>query len=141
MGAGEPLQEQQPSFDYLTGLAASSSWVKAHEDAAIAYLKAHIHAHHFIRKEPLAAAQLIHRATGFPIEVVSRVIARVRWDASIYDRDLAALRHLSDECGSAAGEHNSSAPIIMEQAYLAHAALALRLPVPTLSGDWTAQAL
>jgi NitT/TauT family transport system substrate-binding protein len=141
LGAGEPLALEHAGDDYLTGVVADGEWIRANEDAAIAYLKAHIRAHRFIRSEPFAAAQLIHRATGFPVDVAGSVITRVRWDAAPYGRDLDTMRRLAALDGSSYG---TPVQVIVEPAYLSQAARALRLPyspASSMADDWADDAL
>ncbi|MBW7476048.1 helix-turn-helix domain-containing protein [Paenibacillus oenotherae] len=142
LGAGRPIEtgNLEGREDYLTGVVADGEWVRNHEDAAIAYLKAHIRAHRFLRAEPFAASQLIHRATGFPAQVTGSVISRVRWDAALYGRDLDTLRRL--------GKHDNlleqTNSIKVEPAYLLHAARSMHPALPRtndFSMDWAVESL
>jgi NitT/TauT family transport system substrate-binding protein len=138
IGAGKQIGDLE-SDDYLTGVVALSDWVRANEDAAVAYLKAHIRTHRFIRDNAHKAAQLIHSATGIPVQVAHRVISRVRWDAVPYTRDLQTLERLAVSDGTDEGGKGLQG-FSAEPSYLLYAAGTLRLPPiggSPLMDDWS----
>ena len=64
-GIGQVLFQEGMGEDYLTGIVADENWARHHEGDAVAYLKAHLRVHTFIRNDPDAAAELISRAKEF----------------------------------------------------------------------------
>jgi len=140
-GAGIPVSGEGPGSDYLTGLLTERSWAAENEDVVIAYLKAHLRAHDYMRKEPAAAAEIVSAASGFPAALAEEVLSRIRWDASTYGRDLQTLLRLSDGRDGLPAEGNGSdAAFVSGGTYLQHAAEALKLPqLPDapLPGDWS----
>ncbi|MGF7033632.1 NitT/TauT family transport system substrate-binding protein [Paenibacillus mucilaginosus] len=146
-GQGRLLFSEGLGDDYLTGLAADQAWVRAHEDLTVAYLKAHLRAHAFLRSEPLKAAKLVARAADIPVKVAGQVLSRVRWDAAVYTRDLETLQGFLDGTPLPA----PGLPLDLHQPgpayrgeYLQAAARQLRLPAigdgPAL-GDWSKRVL
>ncbi|QSO47234.1 helix-turn-helix domain-containing protein [Alicyclobacillus mengziensis] len=130
--------------DYLTTVVADENWCAHNKDVVISYLRAHLKAHTVIRQDPELAARLIGSFTGIPRQIVLSVLERVRWDASIYQRDLESLASLSainPEC-----DFNPLADIrcFVQDDYLQHAAETLMLPsisTNLLSGDWSSEIL
>ncbi|WP_040714376.1 helix-turn-helix domain-containing protein, partial [Paenibacillus curdlanolyticus] len=53
VGAGSVLFEEGIGEDYLTGVVASTQWARSNEDIVIAYLKAHLRAHQYMRDNPI----------------------------------------------------------------------------------------
>jgi len=145
-GAGVPIRTDGIGGDYLTGLMADGEWAARNEDVVIAYLKAHLRAHEYIRREPESAAAMISGASGVPVAVAAEVLALIRWDASLYERDVLTLARLG-EAGSnslprAAGA--GAEGIAYGNAYLPHAVQALKLPYLSdspLKGDWSGEML
>ncbi|EFM10443.1 DNA binding domain protein, excisionase family [Paenibacillus curdlanolyticus YK9] len=129
VGAGSVLFEEGIGEDYLTGVVASTQWARSNEDIVIAYLKAHLRAHQYMRDNPIGAARVIAAATGFPLPVVAGVISRVRWDAALYARDFDTLDRLMDDPFPASIAHGSPAAAVSSVPdYLDAAALSLSLP-------------
>lgn len=140
IGAGVPILSEGIGGDYLTGLMAEESWAAANEDVVIAYLKAHLRAHAFIRREPGRAAAIVAEESGFPIAVVAGVLGQIRWDASLYDRDVRTLNRLVLGRPNGLPEADGSAAIGFGKPYLSEAVEALKLPgLPEspLSGEWS----
>lgn len=132
LGAGTPIVSSGSGEDYLTGLMTDGHWADGNEDAIIAYLKAHLRAHAFIRRQPEQAAELVHQASGFPVSVVSRVLPQIRWDASFYSRDLQTLHRVSGK------RHEGG--FSFQKRYLQEAVEALKLPIlpdAPLPGMWS----
>ncbi|MDF2837400.1 MAG: hypothetical protein K0Q63_3040 [Paenibacillus sp.] len=140
LGACAPLAGGGIGADYLTGLMADSRWANAHEDVVIAYLKAHLRTHRYIRSHPAEAAAHVQDGSGFPASLVHRVLGGIRWDASVYSRDLLTLKQLgADHSGWPSIGAGTGASVPFCHYYLHEAAQALRLPllpdVP-LPGRW-----
>jgi NitT/TauT family transport system substrate-binding protein len=144
LGAGVTLFDEGMGDDYLTGLLADDRWAEQNEAVVIAYLKAHLRAHEFIRSQPATAAALISQASGFPVQLVTRIIASIRWDACLYSRDLRTLSSITpDNYVHPASSGQSRLPsIAANKPYLQYAVEALRLPIlpdSLLPGDWSAE--
>ncbi|GAA3402074.1 hypothetical protein GCM10020370_12570 [Paenibacillus hodogayensis] len=141
LGAGSPIGSEGVGGDYLTGLMTDGNWADGNEDTVIAYLKAHLRAHAFIRRQPEQAAVLIHQASGFPVSVVSRVLPQIRWDASIYGRDLQTLSRVGGgQYGEPNGDGGAGGAPVFQKRYLQEAVEALRLPLlpdAPLPGEWS----
>ncbi|WP_179090219.1 helix-turn-helix domain-containing protein [Paenibacillus sp. FSL H8-0548] len=141
IGAGTPLLPEGIGGDYLTGLMTDGKWSRENEPIVIAYLKAHLRAHEFIRNERDRAAELIHQASGFPLLLVHLVLSKIRWDASIYSRDLQTLNRFDEENTNwlSAYKRDSSGLEFRKQ-FLQEAVEALSLPIlpdSPLPGDWS----
>ncbi|MFD0673309.1 helix-turn-helix domain-containing protein [Cohnella sp. GCM10027633] len=144
LGAGYPLASDGAGDDYLTGLLTDGGWAARHEDVVIAYLRAHLKAHAFIRAEPDRAARLVHEGSGFPVEVVYRVLANIRWDASIYMRDLLTLKRLGEGQSELLPGASGAGGLDSANRYLQEAASSLRLPLLPDSGqvgEWSREAI
>ncbi|HTG70474.1 MAG TPA: helix-turn-helix domain-containing protein [Candidatus Udaeobacter sp.] len=138
-GSGKILHEEGLGTDYLTGVVADERWARDNETIVIAYLKAHLRAHHMIRNEFDKVVTIIHLATGFSIPVIHRVLSGVRWDAAIYARDLQTLEHLESP-GSASFTDDKGISIRMN--YLQSAFEQLRLPLlpdAPIKGAWSSE--
>ncbi|WNR43648.1 helix-turn-helix domain-containing protein [Paenibacillus roseipurpureus] len=127
-GIGQVLFQEGLGEDYLTGVVADEQWALNHEAETVAYLKAHLRVHRFIREDTEAAANLISRIKGIPADVAGQILSRVRWDASFYEKDLQTLVHLQEE--DQIGQTGASKPpeIHTNCSYLIQAAKALGLP-------------
>lgn len=88
---GRTLPLEGSADDYLAGIAADGRWLAEHEEMAVAYVKALLHAHRLIREQPFKMALLIARLLDFPVRVVAEVLSGIRWDAAIYERDIQTL--------------------------------------------------
>ncbi len=145
IGAGIPLLSEGIGGDYLTGLVTDGNWSRDNEPIVIAYLKAHLRAHEFIRSEQERAAELIHQASGFPLPLVSRVLAQIRWDASIYSRDLQTLNRSSEgKTDWLSGHKRDTGGLEFRKQYLQEAVEALKLPLlpdSPLPGEWSSDNL
>ncbi|MFB9324617.1 helix-turn-helix domain-containing protein [Paenibacillus aurantiacus] len=142
-GAGHVLYESGIGGDYLTGLIGHRQWASRNEPIVLAYLKAHLRAHRFMREEPFTAAKIVARATGFPFPVAVSVLNRVRWDAAVYTKDLMSLRELpAFPSIGPANPLSAPDPLIAETDYLAEAARLLALPrfgSELRDSEWSAQ--
>ncbi|WP_171682708.1 helix-turn-helix domain-containing protein [Paenibacillus planticolens] len=133
--------------DDLTGIMAEENWVKRHQEDTVAYLKAHVRVHAYMRNHPLAAAERIARAKGIPTEITARILAEIRWDAAFYEKDMRALQLL--EQGNKYANATVTAPpfsneVLYESHYLQEAVKALKLPrlsSDLLEGEWADEQL
>jgi len=82
-GVGRVLIQEELEDDFLTGIVVDEAWANNNQDLAIAYLKAHIRVHQFVRTAPARAAEMISRIKGVPVEVATGIIDKVRWDAAL----------------------------------------------------------
>ncbi|WP_171056311.1 helix-turn-helix domain-containing protein [Paenibacillus sinopodophylli] len=145
IGAGVPLLSEGIGGDYLTGLVTDGNWSRGNESIVIAYLKAHLRAHEFIRYEQQRAAELIHKASGFPLPLVANVLTQIRWDASFYSRDLQTLSRFSEGPTDWLSAHKrSSGGLEFNKLYLQEAVESLKLPIlpdSPLPGEWSSDNL
>ncbi|MBN2981342.1 helix-turn-helix domain-containing protein [Cohnella algarum] len=147
VGAAVSFPSDGIGGDYLTGLVADGNWADRNEDVVIAYLKAHLRAHAFMRSEPEKASAIISEASGFPHPVVAALIPRIRWDSSLYGKDLHTLNRLGDsQTGwlSAVNARESRPGFDYGMPYLQMAAEALGLPIlpdAPLPGEWSDEAV
>ncbi|WP_204497568.1 helix-turn-helix domain-containing protein [Aquibacillus albus] len=81
--------------DYLTGLVTQDHWAQMNEDVVIAYMKAHLRAHHIAQKYPLRVAKIVSKCTDIDFQIAVKIISNVRWDAAVYRKDLQTLQNLS----------------------------------------------
>lgn len=138
-GAGKILFEDGIGEDYLTGIIANGTWAETNAPIIIAYLKAHLRAHHLIRTQFAKVVRLIGLSTGIPERIAMKVLQRVRWDAAVYERDLATLHRLGTQAPEPA---KASPPLCLKTDYLQAALEYLRLPpVPDtpIQGDWASE--
>jgi NitT/TauT family transport system substrate-binding protein len=144
-GIGQVLFEEGMGEDYLTGVVAEEHWARHHEGDTVAYLKAHLRVHTYIRNQPHAAAELISRTKGIPSEIAARIIAKVRWDAALYTKDMNSLQLLHQETDKTqAVSLPFSNEIRFKGEYLQQAIKALKLPhlsSDPLEGDWAVEQL
>ncbi|MBP1992171.1 helix-turn-helix domain-containing protein [Paenibacillus eucommiae] len=141
LGKGIPIGSEAAGGDYLTGLMADEQWLLRNEVVMIAYMKAHLRAHDLIRRAPLRAAEMIHEASGFPMQVVTSVLSQIRWDASLYSRDLQTLANMKFQGAERLPGHQRKYDgFAVQEQYLLHAVEALKLPVlpdSPLPGEWS----
>ncbi|MGO4547235.1 helix-turn-helix domain-containing protein [Paenibacillus sp. 2TAB23] len=141
IGAGVPLLSEGIGGDYLTGLVTDGNWSRGNQTIVIAYLKAHLRAHEFIRNDQQRAAELIHKASGFPLPLVASVLTQIRWDASIYSRDLQTLNRFNEGQSDWLSAHKkNNGGLEFNKLYLQEAVEALKLPILTdspLPGEWS----
>ncbi|GBF74724.1 hypothetical protein PA598K_03086 [Paenibacillus sp. 598K] len=139
-GTGRVMFQEEIEEDYVTGVIADESWAEHHPGAVIAYLRAHLRVHHFIRSDPAKAAAIVSRIREIPSEVAARVMAAIRWDAAIYKKDMQTLERLHPEEGhpsEALFSHPGGIPCRPE--FLYRAMESLKLPVPgdgPIQGEW-----
>ncbi|WP_235941427.1 helix-turn-helix domain-containing protein [Paenibacillus puerhi] len=138
-GAGRILFEEGIGEDYLTGIISHAQWAGNNASIVIAYLKAHLRAHHMIRTQFDKVVKLIHLSTGYPGHIARKVLQRVRWDAAIYERDLQTLDRLHRQRNGAAP---GSVTIPVQTHFLQSALEHLRLPsIPDepIPGEWAVE--
>jgi DNA binding domain, excisionase family len=142
IGAGVPFPSEGFGGDYLTGIMADGNWAAGHEDVIISYLKAHLRAHAFMRSNPDKASVIIAEESGYPVQVVAGVVPSIRWDASLYERDIHTLRRLNETHAGLipAAEDRGQPGFGPGQPYLQYAAEGLKLPGLSdapLIGEWS----
>lgn len=141
---GRVLVQDEPGDDFLTGVVVDEAWASRHSAAIVAYLKAHLRVHQFVRSFPIRAASIISRRQGIPAEVTASIIASVRWDSALYEMELASLNRLNQEQARSNGWLTAGRGIEYRFEYLYEAMEALRLPVPESAlpnEDWAARGL
>lgn len=146
LNAGRLIEDDGYSSDYLAGVITNQHWVEQHEGIVICYLKAHLKAHQYIRDNTEQAAFIIHRNSGYPVEVVHQSLSRILWDASIYQRDVEALIRLKQSISAPTQSllQPKSSTMDIQPYYLQRAVEQLKLPllpdVPRY-GDWSMEML
>lgn len=144
---GQIYFEEGMGEDYLTGVVAEENWVQHHQAETVAYLKAHLRVHGYMRKHPQAAAELVARVKRIPLNLAARIISEVRWDAAFYQKDMKALQLLHQEnsdSNAIAMPSSFSHAISFKIHYLQEAVRALRLPPlgsELLEGEWADEQL
>ncbi|MGG3574084.1 helix-turn-helix domain-containing protein [Bacillus gobiensis] len=136
-GTGEIFVDEAKGGDYLTGIVSEESWIRNHEGVTISYLKAHLRTHQLIRNNPEKAAQILSVCTNIPFDVVFQIISKVRWDSTIYNRDLETLNKISSNTMKYVNDSN---PFLVKAEYLQAAIEELNLPVlqqPIIQGEWS----
>ncbi|MEK8132525.1 helix-turn-helix domain-containing protein [Paenibacillus filicis] len=135
---GKSVFNRELGLGFIASVAADEHWVREHEDLTIAYLKAHLRAGKLIREQPARAAEVCSRETELPLDVTSRSISRIRWDAALYTRDLELLNGF-DPAKSFSQAMLPHPEIPYTTKYLRIAAQELRLPVlpkAPIDGPW-----
>lgn len=82
---------EQTKIDYLAGVVANLDWAKANEPYVIAFLQALNEAHEYAISHPEETAKIFEAESKFPPEVCSKMVQNIRFDAAIYQKDLATL--------------------------------------------------
>ncbi|XID90919.1 helix-turn-helix domain-containing protein [Paenibacillaceae bacterium WGS1546] len=137
---GKPIFHKELGLGFLAGVVADGGWAQEHEDLAIAYMKAHLLASRMIREQPLRAAKAVAKEIGFPAEVTSLALSRIRWDAALYENDLKVF----DYFGPSDVRDGAASPLIDTKIqynirYLRIAAQELKLPAlppSPIAGSW-----
>ncbi|MGO4547148.1 helix-turn-helix domain-containing protein [Paenibacillus sp. 2TAB23] len=139
-GTGQVLFQEELGEDYLAGVIAEESWARENREVVVAYLKAHLRVHQFLRSEPAQAGKIIGRMKGIPSDLMSRVVKKIRWDSALYKKDIHTLNLLKQENARLEGGFFiHDAAIKHDAGYLEEALQALRLPLPDtglLAGEW-----
>ncbi|WP_138754299.1 helix-turn-helix domain-containing protein [Paenibacillus sinopodophylli] len=142
-GTGQVLFQEELGEDYLTGVIAEESWARGNREIVVAYLKAHLRVHQFLRKEPAEAAKIMAKMKGIPADLTARVMKKVRWDAALYKKDIHTLTLLKQEnMRLEGGLFVHHADIRYDAEFLDEAIEALHLPLPNaalLTGDWESE--
>lgn len=90
------LDGVETNVDYLDGVVADRTWAEKNPEYMVAFMKALIKAHKFIRENPEKAAEIFAAETGYPVEVCLKMAKNIRFDAAIYERDLKTLEGSKD---------------------------------------------
>jgi NitT/TauT family transport system substrate-binding protein len=140
-GTGRVLFQEGLQEDFITGIIADEQWAERNHTATIAYLKAHLRVHHYIRTNPVRAAQLIAGLRGLPVEIAAEVICRIRWDAALYEKDLTTIQRFQPDIDGQSGSLNTKGSNVRYRSeFLQQAMEELKLPATglhPLSGEWT----
>jgi len=92
-GFGKVLSPGEATkIDYLAGVVANLDWAQKNRAYAIAFLRALDEAHEFVRMHPEETAKIFAEESKFPLEVCHKMVANIRFDAAIYDKDLNTLK-------------------------------------------------
>ncbi|MEK4251108.1 ABC transporter substrate-binding protein [Paenibacillus sp. FSL W7-1287] len=91
-GIGQLLQSgETTNVDYLTAVVANRDWAQSNRTYVIAFLRALYEAHQFISNHPTEAAEIFAEESKFPLEVCHKLVASIRFDSAIYNKDLNTL--------------------------------------------------
>lgn len=144
-GLGRVIGEESFGDDFLSGVIMEESWLARHPAVGFAYLKAHLRVHHWVRRNLRQAAELIARVRRIPVKVAEDNLAKIRWDAAPYARDIAVLQSLNPEPGrEPSAFFVPGCEIRLDATFLMQAIRELRLPEPTeasLDGEWSPEQL
>ena len=133
---------EDTGIDYLDGIVADRKWVKEHEEYTVAFLKALIRAHDFIREHPDEAAKIFAKESGYSERVAREMVKAIRFDSVVYQRDLRTLEGSKKflQKSHAMGDLNVTA--FVDVSYLQKAFQELGKSYPDdgqLQGDWLTQ--
>ncbi|MBP1962481.1 helix-turn-helix domain-containing protein [Paenibacillus aceris] len=146
-GIGQMFNQEGMGEDYLTGVVAEENWLHHHQEDTVAYLKAHVRVHAYIRDQPQAVVELIACAKGIPAEIIARILGKVRWDSAFYKKDMKVLELLQQEnpeSTTTVMAQPFSNEICFKIQYLQEAIKALQLPHHSndlLEGEWADEQL
>ncbi|SFA81025.1 NitT/TauT family transport system substrate-binding protein [Cohnella sp. OV330] len=144
-GLGKIVGVEGLGDDFLSGVVMEESWLARHPAVGIAYLKAHLRVHRWVRRNLREAAELIARVRRIPVKVAEDNLAKIRWDAAPYAKDIAALERMNpgpERAPPAFFMPNDE--IRLDASFLMQAIRELRLPAPAegpIGGDWSAEQL
>ncbi|KKI90636.1 hypothetical protein WQ54_21325 [Bacillus sp. SA1-12] len=138
---GQIIIEEVGESDYLTGIVSENSWLQHNEAVTISYLKAHIRIHQLLRNNPYKAAQILASCTNLPLQIILQVIIKVRWDSTIYGRDIDTLKRFHSQRTNDKSDDHS---FLVKTEYLQMAIDELNLPLLTnsiVNGHWSTDVL
>lgn len=82
----------ETGVDYLDGIVADRTWVKENEGYTIAFLKALVKSHEFIRENPEEAAKIFAEESGYDEVVTAEMVKNINFDSVIYDKDIETVK-------------------------------------------------
>ncbi|MBW7476045.1 ABC transporter substrate-binding protein [Paenibacillus oenotherae] len=134
------LPGEATEIDYLTGVVANRDWVEANKSYALAFLRALHEAHVFIAEHPDETVEIFQAESKFPREVCQRMVDHIRFDAVIYNKDVATLTG-SAEFLAEIGKLKKKLPLesFIDDSYLREALASqgkAYLTDQELQGDW-----
>jgi NitT/TauT family transport system substrate-binding protein len=139
-GIGDVLLDgSETNVDYLDGVVADRTWVENNQGYAVAFLKALIDSHKFIRENPEEAARIFHEETQYPLDVTQKVVQNIRFDAAIYTKDITTLEGSRDFLKKLEKLKNIDLNKFVDDQYVKAAFKELGYQYPTdaeLKSDW-----
>ena len=139
-GSGKVLLDgSDTGVDYLDGVVADRKWVEANPKYAVAFLRALIEAHDFIRQHPDEAAQIFAEETQYPLDVTQAIVKNVRFDSVIYQKDIKTLEGSRDFLKRIDKIKDIDLNKFVDDQYLKEAFKLQQKTYPSdaeLSGDW-----
>lgn len=140
-GVGSVLLDgSETNVDYLDGVVADRTWVEKNRGYTVAFLKALISAHEFIRKNPEEAARIFQEESGYPLEVTRKVAKSIRFDAVFYKKDISTLEGSRDFLKKLGKLKKVDLAPFLDDKYLKQAASELKRKYPgpeVLKGGWS----
>ncbi|WP_159884469.1 ABC transporter substrate-binding protein [Paenibacillus puerhi] len=89
---GKVLQfGEDTQIDYLAGVVANRDWAESEPDYVKAFLRALSEAHEYAISHPEETAKIFQEESKFPAEVCAKMVQNIRFDAAIYQKDVATL--------------------------------------------------
>ncbi|TYZ29761.1 ABC transporter substrate-binding protein [Selenomonas caprae] len=133
------LDGSDTGVDYLDGVVADRKWVEANPEYTVAFLKALLEAHEFIRQNPEEAAQIFAEETQYPLEVTKAIVKNVRFDSVIYRKDINTLAGSRDFLKKIDKLKEIDLDKFVDDSYLKKAFSELKKEYPSdqeLQGEW-----
>jgi NitT/TauT family transport system substrate-binding protein len=133
------LDGSETNVDYLDGVVADRTWVENNREYAVAFLKALIESHKFIRENPEEAARIFQEESQYPLDVTKKIVQNVRFDAAIYSKDITTLEGSRDFLQKLEKLKSIDLNKFVDDQYLKAAFKELGYKYPTeteLKGDW-----
>ncbi len=125
--------------DYLDGVVADKKWVTQHPEYTVAFLTALVRAHQFIQEHPDEAAAIFAKETGYSQDIAAQMVRNIRFDAVIYQKDIATLESSKEFLQRAHTLKQLDLSSFIDDSYLRKAVVQAGKSYPddtALQGDW-----
>jgi len=136
------IDGRETGVDYLDGVVVDRHWAENNREYVVAFLKALLKAHQFIRENPDQAAAIFAEESGYPLEVTEEMTRTIRFDAAIYEKDIETLEGSMNFLKELGQMKELDLTAFIDRSYLEQAVKELGLPVLTsteLAGEWVAE--
>ncbi|MDN5348130.1 MAG: sulfonate transport system substrate-binding protein [Clostridia bacterium] len=133
------IDGKETGVDYLDGVVADRNWAENNREYVVAFVKALIRAHQFIRNSPDQAAAIFAEESGYPLEVTKQMVKSIRFDAAIYEKDIKTLEGSINFLKELGQLKNVNLTRFIDQSYLEQAVQELGMQILTsveLAGEW-----
>ena len=92
-GSGKILISGEDSeIDYLAGVVATKKFVSENKEVTELFLESLDEAHNYIRDNPVKAAEIFAKESGFDISIAKKEIKNITWDIKISNKDIETLK-------------------------------------------------